>query len=255
MSVIALFAHPGHELRALGWCMRYRPTVIFLTNGQGSKDKGRLATSVGILNEIACRVCPRSGSFTDREVYDAILADRPEAVANFFNSVLEEHGEQVDRLIFDRTEGFNPAHDLVGVLGQQLARGFSRGRAGAESAAWAISLEALPGEDQEHPDSVELCRCTDQELQLKQTLAQSYQELAPEVAGAIRQVGAESFRTEWGRRIDPGRSLEESVPSKPAFESYGEERVKQGLYTRVLRRDAHLLPFLRHLLQQLKLRR
>ena len=252
MSVIAIFAHPGHELRAFGWCMRHRPTVFFLTTGQGSEDKGRLATSLGILNEIGCRVSARSGSFSDREIYAAMLAGRPEEVAEVFNSVLEEHGDRVDRLIFDRIEGFNPAHDLVGVLGREMAHRISSGRSGAKPSAWEISLESLPGEDEEHPDSGELCRCTDEELQRKLSVARSYAELAPEVLRAIREVGVEAFRTEWGHRVDPGRSVEESVPNEPAFERYGEERVRQNIYSHVLRRDDHLLPFLRHLLQQLK---
>lgn len=255
MSVIALFAHPGHELRALGWCMRHRPAVAFLTTGQGSTDKSRLATSTGILSEIGCRVSPCSGSLTDREVYAAMLENRPERIAAFFDSVLEEYDEGVDRLIFDRTEGFNPAHDLVGILGSRLAAGIASRRGGVAPIARAISLETLPGEDQEHPDSTELCRCTDEELEKKLRLARAYSELALEVTAAIQEVGIEPFRTEWGHRIDPRRSLEECIPLKPAFEVFGEERVSRRIYSEVLRRDAHLIPFLRHLLQQLRFRR
>ncbi len=251
MSAIAFFAHPGHELRVLGWCMRHRPTVCFLTNGQGSKDKGRLERSVDLLSAIGCRVSTRSGSISDREVYGAMLEDRPEAVADFFTSALEEVGDRVDRLVFDRIEGFNPTHDLVGVLGRRMEQAISKGRRGAKPSAWAISLEALPGDDEHHPNSRELCRCTDEELELKLAFAQSYQELAPEVVEAIRRVGAETFRTEWGHPIDPGLSLEELIPSKPEFERFGEERVRDGIYSRVLRRDDHLLPFLRRLLKQL----
>ena len=252
MSTIALFAHPGHELRALGWCMRHRPTVIFLTNGQGSGEKGRLATSVRILTEIGCRVGAQSGTFADREIYEAILEGRADTVARFYRSVLEKLNEPVERLIFDRTEGFNPTHDLVSLLGRQLARRIADGRNGSKPSAWAISLEALPCDDELHSDSDELCRCNDEELQLKLKLAESYEELAAEVADAIRQAGAEAFRTEWGRRIDLGLSLEESVPNQAAFERYGEERVRQGIYSRVLRRNDHLLPFFRNLLGQLE---
>lgn len=251
MSALAFFAHPGHELRVLGWCMRHRPTVCFLTNGQGSTDKGRLERSVDLLTEIGCRVSTRSGSMSDREVYGAMLEDRPEPVADFFTSALDEVGDQVDRLVVDRIEGFNPTHDLVGVLGRQVAQAISIAPGGAKPSAWAVSLEALPGEDEHHPSSAELCRCTDEEFESKLNLARSYQEIAPEVVAAIRRVGAEAFRTEWGHPIDPGLSLEELIPSKPEFERFGEERVRAGIYSRVLRRDDHLLPFLRRLLKQL----
>jgi hypothetical protein len=251
MPAIAFFAHPGHELRALGWCMRHRPMVAFLTNGQGSKDGGRLATSVGILNEIGCRLSRRSGRLADREAYEAILEERPEVIEETFHSILEEIDEQPDAIIFDRTEGFNPTHDLVGVLGRELARRLSSGRGGAKPAQWAISLEALPSDDERHPDAEELCRCSDEELARKVRLAESYRELAPEVAEAIRTSGAEAFRTEWGHRIDPRLGVEQLIPLEPAFERYGEERVRRGIYTKVLRRDEHLLPFVRSLLKRL----
>ena len=251
MSTVAFFAHPGHELRVLGWCMRHKPTVIILTDGQGSQAKGRLARSVDILRKIGCRVHSRSGLLSDRDAYEAILAERPEAVARFFVSVLEEIDLHVDQLVFDRIEGFNPTHDLVGVLGRLLGQRLESGRSETKLSQWAISLEALPGEDKHHPDARELCRCTDPELELKLELAQSYDELAPEVERAIRQAGVETFRTEWGHRIEEGLALEQLIPSKPAFERHGEERVARKIYSRVLRRDEHLLPFLRRLFDQL----
>jgi len=251
MSALALFAHPGHELRVLGWCMRTKPTVVILTDGQGSQDKGRLERSVGILNEIGCNVWSRSGSISDRETYEAMLAGRPDAIARFFLSVIDELDPRLDQLVFDRTEGFNPTHDLVGVVGRHLGKRLSSGRAETGPSQWAISLETLPGEDEQHPDAHALCRCTDPEFELKQRLSQSYDELAPEVERAIRQAGVETFRTEWGHPVAAGVDLEMLIPSKPAFERHGEERVARGVYSRVLRRDDHLLPFLRRLLTHL----
>ena len=168
MSTAALFAHPGHELRALGWCMRHKPKVFFVTNGQGSRERGRLETSLRILKEIGCDASPLSGCFSDGEIYEAMLANRPQKIAEFFRSVQRElDGGMFQQLIFDRVEGFNPTHDLVALLGRELAQVMARGRPKTEFSVCGISLEASPEDDERHPAAVEICRCTDEEVTVK----------------------------------------------------------------------------------------
>src|SRR5262249_19280847 len=68
-----IIGHPGHELCVYGWSQLARPFVFILTDGSGRTGASRTGRSVRLLNRLGCTTVPGSGSFTDQEIYRALL--------------------------------------------------------------------------------------------------------------------------------------------------------------------------------------
>jgi hypothetical protein len=70
---LLVIAHPGHELRLCGWIGQAKPLVCILTDGSGSDDKPRLASTLNILQDLGAEIGPVCGEFTDRQIYQKML--------------------------------------------------------------------------------------------------------------------------------------------------------------------------------------
>src|SRR6184192_1679995 len=68
-----IVAHPGHELRVHGWMEHARPLVFVLTDGSGSRNEARLASTTRLLEQTGSRPGCVYGRFTDRQLYDVLL--------------------------------------------------------------------------------------------------------------------------------------------------------------------------------------
>src|ERR1700730_7942676 len=67
-------AHPGHELRVVGWYELARPRLFLLTEGSRSGDQGRIVCALACANQTGVQLGSPFGRFRDREIYAAILA-------------------------------------------------------------------------------------------------------------------------------------------------------------------------------------
>src|SRR5688572_24311071 len=71
---VLIVAHPGHELRILGWMQLAQPLICVLTDGSGSQGEGRLSSTGGVLERTGARPGAVFGRMADKEVYAALLA-------------------------------------------------------------------------------------------------------------------------------------------------------------------------------------
>ena len=82
----------------------------------------------------------------------------------------------------------------------------------------------------------------DEALARKLESANGYPELAGEVAAAIERFGTAPFQREFLRPVDLDDRLGWQAEEVPFYERYGEKRVAEGVYHRVLRFREHVVP-------------
>lgn len=240
---VLIVAHPGHELRVFGWLERARPAVCVLTDGSGSGGEARLDSTTGVLRRTGAAPGPVYGPLTDRGIYAAMLGgdvDLFRRLADDLAEVLVARG--ADCVAGDAVEGYNPSHDVCRLVIDAAVRMAGRAR-GAAIPSYDFLLVGAPGQCPEaQRASAFLLRLDDDALARKLDAADGYPELAGEVRAALDRFGAEPFRTECLRPVDPAARDDGSLGEPPYYERYGEERVAAGLYRHVLRYREHVLP-------------
>lgn len=238
-----IVAHPGHELRIVGWMHRARPTVCVMTDGSGSGGEARIESTTRVLAEIGARAGPVYGRMSDREVYAAILEHRYEVFLRLADELAEALAEQAaDCVVGDAVEGYNPSHDVCRLVINAAVRIAGRAR-GVSIPSYDFVLVGAPGECPEHLRAgAFLLSLDDRALQRKLQAAQGYPELAAEVESAIARFGTAPFRTECLRPVDRADRYGWNAEETPFYEKFGEERVTAGVYSQVLRFREHMRP-------------
>jgi hypothetical protein len=246
-----VIGHPGHELRVWGWVTSRRPLVSILTDGSGSTGHPRLEVTRASLERAGARPEAPFGTLNDQAVYTALLTGEYApllAVAQDLSDTIV--ARQVIQVASDAVEGYNPTHDICGLIaGAAIDVAASRGQA---ATALEFAVTHLPASDPALPSGGHRLELTDDGLAEKVELARSYARsagpmLEEEVETLLARHGQQRFRTETlvprSRRPLADRFAEEL----PFYETHGERRVREGKYGRVLRLREHLLPFERRL--------
>jgi hypothetical protein len=242
----ALFVgHPGHELKILGWLAENKPRVHVLTDGSGLNGLSRLSATSRLLEKLGAKRGELFGSFSDVEIYRAILNKDIGVFCSVVDCLahsLVEHG--IDFVAADAAEGFNPTHDMCRHLANAAvskARVLS-GRAIANYefclTEWDTNGGAL------HDSQCWHLRLGDRLLRLKLDAAREYAELRSEIERALAQKGEEYFRIECLRKAAPS-IIENLKGQRPYYETIGEQRVAAGKYRAAIRYESHILPVLR----------
>jgi hypothetical protein len=110
-ACLAVFSHPSHELAVLGLVKRWRPHLLYLTDGGGGeriRETRRGLESVGALDRAQLL------GYSESSFYEGLLARD----VSFFRAVAERVGEVVRRVLparvlCDAIELYNPVHDLT----------------------------------------------------------------------------------------------------------------------------------------------
>jgi len=233
-------AHPGHELRIHGWLERTRPIVFVLTDGSGGLGQSRLASTQGLLDAAGARCGRIFGRFTDRTLYKALVEHQHSEfldVAGELATTLLEH--RIEFIAGDAAEGYNSGHDVCRLL-IDAAVEWIRVREGRRIENRDFPVVAAPETcSTEQRDSAIWFQLDQPALSRKLAAARAYRELAGEVEAALTAHGPNAFSTECLRLIQEPWSL----PPAPAwYEEYGNKRVKEGIYDRVVRQDEHIVP-------------
>jgi hypothetical protein len=240
-SAALVIAHPGHELRLHGWLQRARPWVCVLTDGSGHSDQSRLSTTTALLHDVGARPTEVYGRFTDRAVYELLLAGD---VAPFYRLAEELAGTLVSRqiqyVVGDATEGYNPVHDVCRLLIDTAVR-LVETQGGSRIVAFDFPLFGRPDfcPEERHSGAV-LLYLDDEAFARKRTAAATYEALAREIGPLIAQLGEEVFRVECLRPVEPWEPQKEG--ERPEYERIGEERVAAGYYQHVIRYREHIIP-------------
>jgi hypothetical protein len=112
-----IVAHPGHELRVHSWLVETRPLVCVLTDGSGRTGRSRLDSTTVVLVAAGAVPGPVYGEMSDVELYTAAL----DHDHSRFTHVVDELAsmllrEQIERVVGDAEEGYNPGHDICRLI-------------------------------------------------------------------------------------------------------------------------------------------
>jgi LmbE family N-acetylglucosaminyl deacetylase len=233
-----VIAHPGHELRVHGWLERVQPDVLVLTRGDGRHGESRLLSTSRVLRATGATPGPVYGRLADREVYAAILrSDRAKFLDLLGEVVRALVLADVDCVVADAEEGYNPSHDVCHYLAVAAAA--------AASVILRRTIEVfdflLVGPPAECPlalrSQARWQHLDDAALARKLAAAAGYPEMKEEVERALVTHGGEAFRVECLRpaaRDTPFRQ------ERPFYEAHGERRVADGTYPCAIRFRPHL---------------
>ena len=236
-------AHPGHELRIHHWMELQRPTVLVLTDGSGRTADSRVASTARLLKAAGAQPGPIFGRYSDRHLYDRLLA-RDEGffidIARELVGFLERAG--IDLLVGDAAEGYNPSHDICHYL---IDAGVARLRhqTGRRIARYQFLLVGRPDECPPAQTATAIwVRLDELALQRKLAAAQSYPELADEVARARREHGIAPFAVECLQPLDGVAGPETDADGTRFYETHGDRQKAAGFYAAVIRYREHLEP-------------
>jgi hypothetical protein len=229
-----IVAHPGHELRVFRWVEREQPLVFVLTDGSGARGTPRVRATARLLEQLGAPRGEIFGVLRDVDAYALLMRRDATALFRLADRLASVIGAAECSVVAgDACEGYNPMHDVcravVDLVSTSLgirdpARNLSiklTGRPSGTRRALAVSL-----------DTASLAR--------KMAAARGYAELAAEVAEAEVRFGAGAFGCEF---LEP--TVAWAAPpfsGRPPYETYGEERVRRGLYPSVLRYREHVQP-------------
>lgn len=235
---LLIVSHPGHELRVFGWVKRHRPVVVILTDGSGGRGASRFPTSLRLLGSLGAEVYQGCPFLRDVDAYEALMSgetSRFVGLADHAHGALRASGATF--VAGDAREGYNPMHDVCRAIIDAVV---TRCRAeGVVVANRDFPLMARPSTSSTaRRDDIIAVRLDDDELAEKLAAAHAYAELEAEVAAQLDEFGPEAFRWEGLRPVEGEASSEDP----PFYETFGEQRVREGQYARVLRYREHVRP-------------
>ena len=235
--------HPGHELKVFGVLSEGKPWVHILTDGSGRHGISRLPSPENLIQMVGAQRGELFGVVSDRAIYEAILAPRPELflqMAGRLAASLIEH--EIDTVAGDATEGFNPTHDICRALIDAAVKIATRST-GKPIGNYEVRLTGWEtNREPEHDSRCLHLRLDDELLSRKFAAAEQYQELKAEVERSLEHFGREYFRIECLRRAS--ETAPPTVSDKPFYETWGEQQVAKGAYKSVIRFQQHMLPIL-----------
>jgi hypothetical protein len=239
-------AHPGHELRVHHWLESARPRVFVLTDGSGARKEGRIESTTAILRRAGSTSGSIYGVFTDRRVYQLVLAGRHDEIVRLTEELarqLETH--QIDYVVGDACEGYNPTHDICRLMiGAAVA--LAGRRRGKMIGNFDFPLTGLPAAGGGPMITLHL---KDDEFARKVTAARGYRELRDEVDQLDRQFGLEAFRQECLRPVESLNGFAGPPQLPPFYEKFGRQRVATGTYQSLLTYHRHFRPLAERLRQ------
>jgi len=235
-----VIAHPGHELCVYHWLQLARPRVFTLTDGSGHSGKSRLHQTTRILEQVGAVPGCLYGRFTDQAIYASIMNHE----FDFFIQLTEELSESfvredIEYVVGDAAEGYNPAHDVCRLLINAATKMASRKR-GQSIANFEILLTTQMGQNlRAAPKGAIWLQLDESTLAEKLSAVLEYKELAADTETILAQIGMEGLRTECLRPVSVSYSIADEAPY---YEVYGEKQVAAGYYQRVLRYREHVHP-------------
>ena len=251
-------AHPGHELVVHGWLETARPLVLALTDGSGRSGRGRVESSVQIIESAGARVDEFFGVITDAEAYEALLRGSVDLFVSLTIRLAQRLiDEKITTVVGDAAEGINPVHDVCRVMiNAAVAMASESGRTVRNLEFLLFRAHEVSGDRLGERD-IHLTLVTDAHAR-KLSVARAYHELTPEVTAALNgtlevlhefpdlaslvdktvsTLSADAYRSECLRTVVRQRNA-----SQPFYELYGERLVAAGRYAEVLRYQTHVLP-------------
>jgi hypothetical protein len=232
-------AHPGHELRIYQWLRLARPLCFVLTDGSGNTGKSRLYATTNILEHVGARRGGIYGRLTDQAIYSAMLAGDVDLFVGLAKEMARKLvGEEIDYVVGDASEGYNPAHDICRFLINAVVENVNRQRQ-QPILNFEIFLSRETNNDlKKGPDDIWLQ--LDEESSMKKlAAAQAYVELAADIDQTLTREGMQAIQIE---HLCLASSKWDGASETPYYEVHGERQVAAGHYQEVVRYQAHIRP-------------
>lgn len=232
-------AHPGHELRVYHWVEQNRPIFCCLTDGSGGWATSRLSSTARLLDAVGAPAGPVYGRYADTQVYTLLLEGRVDvfvALAQELAAAFATAG--VDCVAGDAVEGFNPSHDVCRLIVDGAVE-ILRRQTGREVRNYEFVLDGPP--EMDCPGAI-VIRLDEAALDRKLAAAHEYTEMRGEVEAALERYGRQAFATECLHPIAATSPTSRFEEEAPAYERFGEKRVKEGRYSEIIRYRDHVRP-------------
>lgn len=229
-----IIAHPGHELLIYKWLKNNPCRVYIFSDGSGSANEARIHKSIELLNNIGSVKSDSIESIPDKALYQKVLNKESDFFINIAERIYSELIlTNVDIIIGDRMEGFNPIHDICRMLINSVAARLDK----KNLKNYSFSLENLSSES----EAFESIILSDEEFEEKLNAANNYHELDSESVRLRSKFQDEVFKTE-KLLLEKPENLDESSYVNPYYESFGKRQIEKGVYKDLITYKDHLFP-------------
>ena len=232
-----VIAHPAHEIRVFHWLSRVRPHTYILTQGSRSgADSTRRLASERLIEAQGATIAKTWGSVWDRDLYDMLLTSEYAAVLRWADELAADFiARDVDLVVADNWQHYNVAHDLTYVIallateraGRVLGRKITLVTYPVVPAALTPSApSALIAADIRLPDAAAAA---------KNTAIAQIPGIASESADIDSAEGVDAYLFETFHHALPLEEVLQTPRETPLYEVFGEQRVRAGIYTEIVR--------------------
>lgn len=241
MKTALIIGHAGHELRVLKFLQVYKPLVIVLTDGSGNNGKSRTHKSREIFEQHNCKISSIFGKYTDRHMYEKMLIKDTE----FFKSLKADImsiliDNEIGFIFGDACEGFNPTHDVCRYLINSCVKEI--GIEKIKNYDFVLDVPANPNDEGKDLIVMEL---GNSDLTNRSKILDRYTELRNEISMAEKKFGAKAFSVECLRKVEDIDQTKTWDGEKPFYETFGEKRKAEGIYSDIITYENNLLPIIK----------
>lgn len=232
-----VIAHPAHEIRVLHWLSRVRPHVYILTQGSRSgADSARREASELLIAAHGATIAETWGGALDRDLYDMLLDGEYSKLLQWADALTADFiARAVDLVVADSWQHYNVAHDIAYALAR-LAVQRARQALGRD-----ITLVTYPVVPAALAPGAPLAsvlatfRLPPQAITAKKAAVGFVPGIAAESADINGAEGEDAHLFETFQSASPLARLLQTPRETPLYEVFGEDRVRAGIYTDVVR--------------------
>lgn len=245
VRALALFAHPGHELRPLGLLREHDARIAWLTDASASTGQARIGQSRRGLVALGLQSAADLLPVQDADLYAALLQKDLAYFGQLLARItkwLQTH--QPGLLITDTAEGYNPAHDVCHFLTRRAA----------QLACPEVETRAAPLTNHPHdpaPFAKADCRWLELSAPALEEKRVAFARYGEEAGGMLQDEIAK-MEAEFGPDVHAREMLQPVMncaqyrhrfaDAPPFYEVHGKQRRAEGKYQHVLTLHEHVLP-------------
>ncbi|MBL8545991.1 MAG: hypothetical protein JNL81_05970 [Hyphomonadaceae bacterium] len=232
-----VIAHPAHEIRILRWLSLVRPHVYILTQGSRSgADNTRRAASERLIEAHGASVAKAWAGAWDRDLYDMLLDGRYHDLLSWVDQLTADFiAREVDLVVADSWQRYNVAHDLAYVITALAAQ---RAREALGREVVLVTYPVVPlvmTSEASHAPLLAQFKLSSDAVAEKRSAMSQIPDIALEASAIDEAEGEEAHAAETFNAAPSLTTILNTPRETPAYEVFGEERVKAGIYTDVVR--------------------
>lgn len=230
-------AHPAHEIRIFHWLSRVRPHTYILTQGSRSgADSTRRHASECLIEAQGATIAKTWGGVWDRDLYGMLLNGEYTLMQRWADELAADFiARDIDLVVADNWQHYNVAHDLTYALAY-LATERARQVLGREITlvTYPVVPAAMTPGAPSAPIAADV-RLPDNAAVAKTAAIAQVPGIASESADIDANEGIDAYLFETFHHALLLDELLQTPREKPLYEVFGEQRVRAGIYTEIVR--------------------